>query len=179
MAFQSQMTQGYPAESEIDAELASLGIELVTENNPNYTAEHKQQVWGTTNAARWTMTLGVYPATPTTFNVRGGKYLYKGTAKTYTPGEAIDPVDNDTTYIWMNPDNTIDSGIDGDGWPGTEHIKLGEVVVNSSGAITSVIDRRGEEFLRIPDPVTDVAAAVVCKDNQVICKNNEIVTKGV
>jgi len=179
MSFQSQMTGGYPAEADIDAELAALGIELPTENNPNFIAEHKQQMWGFVNADRWAMTLSVYPATSTTFNVRGGKYKYKGTVKTFAPGEAVDPADNDTIYVWLNPDNTIGSGIDGDGWPATEHVKLGEVVVDSDGVITSVTDRRGDSFLEVIDAVAEVVAAVVCKDNQVICKNNELVIKGV
>ncbi len=177
MAFQSQMTGGYPAEADIDTELSGLGVELVTENNPNYIAEYKQQEWGHVNSVRWAMSLGVYCPSATTFNVRGGDYLYKGTAKTYTPGAAVDPVDNDTTYVWMNSDNTIGSGIDGDGWPALEHIKLAEIDVNNSGVITTVRDKRGRQFMQRPDPVADVAAATVCKDNQVICKDNEIVTK--
>lgn len=85
MSFQSLMTGGYPTESDIDTELAALGLELCTVNNPNYIAENKQQVWGRINALRWAISLSVYPPTPTTFNVRGGDYLYKGTEKTYTP----------------------------------------------------------------------------------------------
>lgn len=177
MAFQSQMTGGYPPEADIDTELSEVGIELPTENNPNYIAENKQQNWAHVNSVRWAMSLGVYCPSPTTFNVRGGEYLYKGTAKTYTPGSAVDPTDNDTTYIWMTADNTIGSGIDGSGWPAVEHIKLAEIDVNSSGVITAWRDRRGQAFLQRSDPVAELAAAIVCKDNQVVCKNNEVVMK--
>jgi len=179
MAFQSQMTGGYPAEADIDVELAALAIELATENNPNYIAEHKQQNWGQVNALRAFISLSVYGASATTFNVRGGEYLYKGTVKTYTPGAAVDPADNDTTYIWLRPDNTIGSGIDGDGWPQIEHIKLAEIDVDADGVITAVRDKRGRAFLQRPDAPAEIAAETVCKDNQVICKNNEIVLKGV
>jgi len=141
------MTGGYPDEADIDTFLSDRGLELITENNSNFMLEYKQAIWGLLNALDWAAALGVYCPTTTTFNVRGGKYLFKGEVKTYTPGSAVDPTDNDTTYIWMEPDNTIDSGIDGDGWPTTEHIKLAEIDVDSDGIITDVRDLRGETFL--------------------------------
>jgi len=142
------MTNGYPAEADIDDFLSDLGIELITENNTEFIAESKQHIYGVLNTIRWAMSLGVYCPSATTFNVRGGKYLFKGTVKTYTPGEAVNPTDNDTTYIWMADDNTIDSGIDGDGWPSDEHIKLAEIVVDADGVITDIADRRGDTFLQ-------------------------------
>jgi len=146
MAFTSDMSGGYPAESDIDSLLSSLGIELITDNNPNFIPEFKQYVWGIVNSVNWAMSLGVYCPSPTTFNVRGGEYRFSETVKTYTPGSAVDPTDNDTTYIWMKPDNTIGSDIDGNGWPATEHIKLAEIDVDASGNITDVRDKRGQVF---------------------------------
>ena len=141
------MENGYPAEADIDTFLSDRGLELITENNPNFIAEYKQFVFGLLNAVDWTIALGVYCPSSTTFNVRGGKYLFKGEIKTYTPGSAVDPTNNDTTYIWLKPDNTIGSGIDGDGWPATEHIKLAEIDVDSDGKITAIRDLRGQTFL--------------------------------
>ena len=141
------MEGGYPAEADIDQYLGDRGLELITEDNANFIAEHKQSIWGILNALDWAATLGVYCSSATTFNVRGGKYLYAGEVKTYTPGSAVDPTDNDTTYIWLKPDNTIASGIDGDGWPSTEHIKLAEIDVDSDGVVTEIRDLRGQTFL--------------------------------
>ena len=141
------MQGGYPAEADIDTFLSDRGLELITESNPNFIAEFKQFVFGLLNGADWTFALGVYCPSSTTFNVRGGKYLFKGEIKTYTPGSAVDPTDNDTTYIWLKPDNTIGSGIDGSGWPSTEHIKLAEIDVDSEGVITAIRDLRGQTFL--------------------------------
>ncbi|KPL21784.1 MAG: hypothetical protein AMJ75_09365, partial [Phycisphaerae bacterium SM1_79] len=141
------MNLGYPAEADIDDFMSDRGIEIPTENNSNYYAEFKQFLWGIINALDWAGALGVYCASTTTFNVRGGKYLFKGTVKTYTPGSAVNPTDNDTTYIWLKPDNTIGSAIDGTGWPSTEHIKLAEIDVDSDGIITDVRDLRGQTFL--------------------------------
>lgn len=141
------MTNGYPAEADIDDFLSDRGIEVPTENNSNYYAEFKQFLWGILNALGWAGALGVYCASTTTFNVRGGRYLFKGEIKAYTPDTAVDPTDNDTTYIWLEPDNTIDSAIDGDGWPDTEHIKLAEIDVDSDGIITEVRDLRGQSLL--------------------------------
>ena len=165
---------GYPAESDIDTYLSAVGVELVTENNSNFVQEYKQHVYSILNALRWAMSLGVWCPSTTTFNVRGGSYIYNGTKKTYAPGGAIDPTDNDTTYIWLKADNTIGSGIDGSGWPGVEHIKLAEIDVDSDGVITAIRDKRGETFLQFSDH-----SDIVCKNNQVVCKDNMVVTKPV
>lgn len=142
------MTNGYPDEADINTFLSDRSLELITENNPNYIAEFKQYIWGILNRLDWAGALSVYCPTPTTFNVSSGKYLFKGEVKTYAPGSAVDPTDNDTTYIWLNADNTIGSDIDGNGWPNTEHIKLAEIDVDSDGIITDIRDLRGESFLQ-------------------------------
>lgn len=138
---------GYPSEADIEIWLAALGIELTSENNVNFMQEYRQEVFGIVNALRFAMTLSVYCPTTTTFNVRGGEYQFAGVVKTFTAPSNIDPVDNDTTYIWMKPDNSIGSAIDGTGWPATEHIKLAEIDVDSGGVITDVRDRRGDAFM--------------------------------
>lgn len=140
------MDQGYPALSDIVTYIAAEGVEEIAEGNTNFRQEFMQFLWSLLNRNSWAGGLGVYAASTTTFNVRGGSYLYKGTPKTYTPGSAVNPTDNDTTYIWMKPDNTIDSAIDGTGWPTTEHIKLASIVVDADGNITSITDLRGQAF---------------------------------
>jgi len=169
MSFESEMTGGYPTEAEIDDFLSDRGIEIPTLGNPNYYTEIKQQVWGLLNALDWATGLGVYCPTVTTFNVRGGKYLHKGTVKTYTPGRAINPTDNDTTYIWMSSDNTISSAIDGTGWPATEHIKLAEIDVDEEGIITAIRDLRGQTFLQMTGDF--VLTATLTAGNTVIIHN--------
>jgi len=143
------MDGGYPQEADIDDYLSDRGLELISENCANSIGEYKQYTWGILNALDWAGALGVWCPSPTTFNVRGGKYLYRGAVKAYTPGSAVNPTDNDTTYIWLNDDNTIGSAIDGAGWPSAEHIKLAEIDVDSDGLITEVRDLRGETFLRV------------------------------
>jgi len=147
MATQSEMVQGYPTPADILTYLADLGVEIPTQNYAPWHDELKQFVWTVANATRWAMSLSVYLASSTTFNVRGAEYRWRGTAKTYTPGSAIDPVDNDTTYIWMEADNTIGYGVDGDGWPTTDHLPLAEIDVDSDGVITAVRDKRGQRLL--------------------------------
>ncbi len=167
------MVFGYPAEADIVTFLASIGIEHVKENNANFLESYRQEMWGLINAVRWAASLGVWLPSSSTFNVRGGKYNWRGTAKTYTAAGAVDPTDNDTTYIWMNPDNTIGSGIDGSGWPSYDHIKLAEIVVDSDGDITDVTDLRGESLLQHANYGT---AEIVCNDNEPVCYENELVT---
>ena len=163
MTVTSEMNGGYPDEATIEAYLAARGIELLTQNNPNWLAEFKQLMWGLVNATDWASALGVYAPSATTFNVRGGEYYWAGTVKTYTPGAAVDPTDNDTTYVWLTSSNAIGSGIDGSGWPTSEHIKLAEVDVDSSGNITAIRDLRGQTFLQYLANVVvgDGASAIV------------------
>jgi len=169
------MTGGYPPEANIDDYLADRGIELIPLGTANFTGEYKQSTWGLLNAVDWAGALGAYCPSPTTFNVRGGSYLFAGEVKTYAPGDAVDPTDNDTTYIWLEPDNTISSGVDGDGWPTTEHIKLAEIDVDSDGVITAVRDLRGRAFFEYRNDVT-FFDKVVCFDNEVVCYDNNVVT---
>jgi len=171
----TSMGGGYPPEADILEFFSDRGLEIITENNPNFMVEFVQYLWGILNAFDWANVLGVYCPSVTTFNVRGGKYLFKGTVKTYAPGSAVDPTDNDTTYIWLKPDNTIGSAIDGNGWPTTEHVKLAEIDVDSGGNITEIRDLRGRTFLQYADYL--MSSNVVCKNNEVVCKNNEVVTK--
>jgi len=167
------MTSGYPAEADIDTFLSDRGLETLPENDENFLLEFKQFVWGFLNRLDWAGALAVYCPTTTTFNVAAGKYLYKGTVKTYSPGSAVNPTDNDTTYIWLGADNTIDSDIDGNGWPNTEHIKLAEIDVDSDGVITAIRDLRGEAFMRqLKDYIT--TADVLCYENEVLCYENEV-----
>jgi len=174
MSFQSNMVGGYPAEADIESYLSDRGLELLTDYNNNFIAEFKQFVWGVLNALDWVAVIGVYCPSPTTINVRGGKYLWHGEAKTYTPGSAVNPTDNDTTYVWMKSDNSIGSGIDSNGWPDAEHAKLAEIDVDSDGLITDIRDLRGLSFLQQKtwhEAITDT----VCYGNDVVCYENEIV----
>ncbi len=137
-------TQGYPSDADIQTFLSARGIEPIEENNSDFYTQFLQMLWAIHNRQDWAGALAVYPATATTFKVAGGSYVWRGTVKTYTSGSAIDPTDNDTTYVWMKSDGTIGYDIDANGWPSTEHLKLAEVVVNSSGTITSITDLRGK-----------------------------------
>lgn len=135
-------TGGYPALAALEDYLEAQGIEEGTEGNTNFREEFLRFVWRILSRTEFAGVLSVYCPTTTTFNLIGGKYLYSSTVKTYVPGANVNPTDNDTTYIWLNADNTIGSGIDGSGWPATEHVKLAEIDVDASGVITAIRDMR-------------------------------------
>lgn len=147
---QLSLSRGYPAISDIVSDLEALGLEGVPLGETNFIEDYYRTLWGLVSSVRWAMTLGVYAATTTTFNVRSGSYMYDTTVKTYTAGAAINPADNDTTYVWMKSDNTIGYGVDGDGWPTTEHIKLAEIDVDSDGVITDIRDMRYPTIYKTP-----------------------------
>lgn len=163
----TSMQNGRPPESDILDFLYNRGIECMTENEPNPYIEAIFQLWDIINTFDWATALGVYCPSTTTFNVRGGKYLFAGEVKTYTPGTAVNPTDNDTTYIWMKYDNTIGSGID---WPTFEHIKLAEIDVDAEGIVTDIRDLRGESFLREAN-----LSQIVCDDGDIVTDDEEIV----
>jgi hypothetical protein len=141
---------GYPDNADIVAALRTLGLEWIKEGKQPWSEDAWEVLWSLVNAFRWAASLGVYiaDADATTFNVRGGSYLFGGEVKTYVPGAAINPTDNDVTYVWMDPDGTVDTAVDGTGWPATDHIKLAEVTVDSEGIITAITDLRGKGFLK-------------------------------
>jgi len=139
---QTSLLKGYPAIADVVTQLEALGLEGIPLGETNFLESYYKVLWGLVSSVRWAMTLGVYAATPTTFSVRSGQYLYDTTVKTFTAGAAINPADNDTTYVWMAADNTISSGIDGDGWPTAEHVKLAEVDTDEDGVITDIRDMR-------------------------------------
>lgn len=69
------------------------------------------------------------------------------------PGQLLDlsSYNNDTAYIWLfnNSDlPAIGVGTDAVGWPGSSHLKLAEVTIES-GQITQVLDRRIEQILSV------------------------------
>jgi len=82
--------------------------------------------------------------------IRAGRVTISSVVLSYAGEDpAVDGLaDNDTTYIWIEDVGsvaTIDSAIDGTGWPGGAHFKLAEVTM-SSGAITTLTDRRTDEI---------------------------------
>ena len=155
------MKKGYPAITDVMTYLNSRGLEW-----PRCGDEiHPDDIWGTlwaiANFADYAGALGVYKESATTWRVRGGSYLWGNTVKTYALAAAVDPTDNDTTYIWMESDNTIGSAVDGTGWPADEHIKLAEIAVDLDGVITSITDLRGKAFLQAAfNVLTDGGASV-------------------
>jgi len=154
-------TGGYPVIADIEDYLEAQGIEEVTENNTNFRQEFLQLLFRILSRTEFAAVLSVYCPTTTTYNVIGGKYVYKGVVTTYTPGANVDPTNNDTTYIWLTPTNTISAAVDGTGWPTTEHIKLAEIDVDSAGVITDVRDMRGQTFLScLANYIIESAASV-------------------
>ena len=145
------LEQGYPTEATVRTILAAWGIEWTPEYEADFYASELQALYGIIKAFEWAMGLSVYAPASTTISVRGGKYNWEGTVKTYTETDPIDPTDNDTTYVWMDSANTIQTAVDGTGWPSTPHIKLAEVVVDSDGVVGTITDLRGQTFLRRPN----------------------------
>jgi hypothetical protein len=155
------MNGGYPEIADIDVLMEDQGVRIPDLSNPNYYDQFKQFVFSLINRSLFAGTLSLYLPNATTFNLVGGSYNFKGEVKTFVPGDAIDPTNNDTTYVWLNPDGTIGSVIDGTGWPTTEHIKLAEVDADNEGVITEIRDLRGQTFLKYSPGVVLLSSVTV------------------
>jgi hypothetical protein len=143
------MSGGYPSLADLLAYLEDRAIEFVPQGETDYMVDFLRTLYGLINAFDWSGALGVYAASAITFNVRGGSYLDGNSVKTFTPDAAIDPADNDTTYIWLDKSFvSLGHDIDGNGWPEGEIIKLAEIDVDADGVITAIRDLRGQTFLR-------------------------------
>jgi len=146
------MINGYPSIDAIETYLAAQGVEVMALGEVNWLDSFRKCIYSIVKAVEPMLSLTVYAPTVSTINVRGGHYNYGGTAKEYTPGAAIDPADNDTTYVWLTATNTIASGIDGSGWPVTEHVPLAEVDVDASGNVTDIRNLLGKSIIVTPVP---------------------------
>jgi len=166
-----EMTAAYPTEAAIEALFAAWGLEVPDENNDNYIQQFKQCLYSLLDS--WPRPLRVWCPSTTTYNVVGGPYNWRGTVKTYAPGAAVNPTDNDITYIWLDPDNTVGYAVDGTGWPTHDHLKLAEITVDSDGVIAAVTDKRGQSFLQHKNFGLDT---VVCCDGAAVAYDNQLVT---
>ena len=164
-------TQGYPTSATILTYFSNQGVEEVTENNADFLEEYRQMMWRLMNRVEAAAALNVYADTTTTFTVAPGDYIWFGERKTYAGSSAVNPTDDDTTYVWMEGDNTIGYAIDGIGWPDEDHIRLAEITVNASGVITNIEDMR--PIVRTAE--TTNYSNIVCNNNQVVCNNNNVV----
>jgi len=135
------MAQDYPSDADILTYLTAHGLEYIAEDDENWLAEIRHIWWRLLNAHESARALSVYSSEAGKVKVIGGEYRWNDTLKTYAGSAAITPADDDTSYVWMKSDNTVDSGTDAAGWPDVDHIKLAEVV-KASGVVTDVIDQR-------------------------------------
>ncbi|MFA5187011.1 MAG: hypothetical protein WC551_11065 [Patescibacteria group bacterium] len=147
-SYLQDMKKGYPAIADVLTYLNSRGLEWPLAGKETHVEDIWMTLWAIANFADFCGALGVYKESDTTYRVRGGSYVFGGEVKTYALEAAVDPTDNDTTYIWMDPDGTVDAAVDGTGWPATDHIKLASIVVDADGVITSITDLRGQGLLR-------------------------------
>jgi len=171
----SNLTQWYPSELEAKAILTGLGLEYGDMYvDPSYLVDLSEYIALVTSVG-WTLPLTVYGVTSSTIGVRPGYYVYNGVVKLLAAPTAIDPTDNDTTYVWLTADNAIDSGIDGDGWPSDDHMPLAEVDVDSDGEITAIRDLRGKTLCRVETAAGGVNL-ILCWDGDVLTYENDVLS---
>ena len=163
-------TQEYPTSTIIKAYLTAQGVEVVEENDDDFYTEWEQQMWQMLNRTETAGALSVYADVTTSIKVSSGRYYWGSDYRYYAGSAAINPTDNDTTYVWMTDANTVSSATDATGWPATPHIKLAEVTAAvTTGIITNIVDRR-------PMLIGNAYPSIVCVDNAVVCVDNEVVT---
>ncbi len=142
------MSRSFPTEATIVTFLKAQGIEEPTENTYEWLADWRRAYWDSLIRTMPSATLAVSIDQDDNklYNVLGGYYSWNGEIKLFVADTDNDPADNDTHFVFLQPDNTVSSATDGAGWPTTEHMKLAEVVVASDGFITNIVDRRTAIF---------------------------------
>ena len=85
----------------------------------------------------------------TAIYVASGRAVVGGALLEYAGGaHDLAAYNNDTAYVWLYNNAgvaTIGYTTDAAGWPAQPHIKIAEVTL-STGDITAIVDRRGEQF---------------------------------
>ena len=141
-------TQGYPTTANCKVYISDVHVETVEEHNADYWTQWLQMHWRMLNMHESASALNVYAATSDSYNVAKGKFYWGGEDSDFAGGTAHTPVDDDITYVWIEPGNVISDALVGVGWPDDkEHVKLAEVTM-ASGVITDIVDRR--PMLAIP-----------------------------
>ncbi|MCG3180556.1 MAG: hypothetical protein BIFFINMI_02918 [Phycisphaerae bacterium] len=119
--------------------------------------------------------LRVFQTGDLTAEVKPGRCQVAGGLVSYAGGDSLALTDNDTNYVWLDDGGDVQVGIDGDGWPATEHIKLASIAVADGtytpddvtdlrgyallGSLTSILTATPAELNKLDGASADVTAA--------------------
>lgn len=145
------MSELYPDDSTLLAltEDADTGVEYIPTGRSPYYLEFRKLIQRLLESTKRANDLRVYQDGPLTVGVRPGRFLMGSTPVEFLGATGILLANNTTTVLWIDATAVVQQGSD---FPAdrTSYIPLAEVAA-SGGLITSLMDRRGEALLSVPD----------------------------
>ncbi len=149
------MTERYPDDAALLAlgADAETGVEYIPTGLSPYYLEFRKLIHRLLLSAHRANDLRVFQEDDLTVGVRGGRCVIGDTAITFEGSTGLTVENNATTSIWLDDAGTVQTSTAGLPDDRTTFIPLAEVIAEA-GAITTLVDRRGEAFLRAVDLVS-------------------------
>jgi len=157
------MTERYPDDATLLAmeQDPATGVEFIPTGKSPYYLEFRKLIQRLLLAAQRANDLRVYPDGELTVGVRPGRCAIGQTVIDFAGAEGIALANNATTRLWLAADGSVQSDADAMPDDPTTFVPLAEVTTES-GAISAIVDRRGEAMLGIVDlPTLGVQATAV------------------
>lgn len=171
------MSERYPSDTALLAltEDAETGAAYIATGQSPYYAEFRRLIHRMLAASRRANDLRVYQDGDLTVGVRAGRCVIGNSGLTFTgvTGHAL--ADNATHYLWLTSSGSIGGSTSGLPADRTTFLPLAQVTC-ASGAITEIIDLRGQAYLVAPSLEWLAVTATAAQINQALAGIGSTVT---
>ncbi|MBI1370308.1 MAG: hypothetical protein GC162_16865 [Planctomycetes bacterium] len=163
------MTERYPDDSTLLAltEDAATGVEYIPTGQSPYYLHFRKLVQRMLLATGRANDLRVYQDGEMTVGVRSGRYVISNALVTFDGDAAIALTNNATNYLWLDAAGAVQIATDAMPADRASFVPLAEVVTDA-GAVTSILDRRSEAMVMIPNPSALGLTATADEINQAL-----------
>lgn len=146
------MTERYPDDTALLtlSEDPATGVEYIPTGTSPYFLEFRKLMQRTLLATQRANDLRVYQDGDLSVGVRAGRCVVAGNVIDYTGAVAQPVTNNMTSYVYLDAGGTLQISTSGMPTDRTTFVPLAEVTA-AAGVIATIIDRRGETFLAVPD----------------------------
>ncbi|MAE62302.1 MAG: hypothetical protein CMJ49_13215 [Planctomycetaceae bacterium] len=146
------MSERYPNDTALLAltEDAATGVEYIPTGTTPYYLEFRKLLQRTLLAAERANDLRAYEDGDLSIGVRPGRCVIGNSVIGYAGSTLQSVTNNTTTYVYIDAGGTLQLSTSAMPTDRTAFIPIAEVVA-AAGVITSIVDRRGEAFLAVPD----------------------------
>ncbi len=163
------MTERYPDDATVLAleSDAATGVEYIPTGQSPYYLHFRKLLQRLLLATCRANDLRVYQDGDLSIGVRSGRCLIHNTPIAFTGTEFVGVTNNAVTHVWLDNTGSVQTGTSGLPTDRTDFLPLAEVTADA-GAITQIIDLRGEAFLAVTDPTQLGLTATAAQINQAL-----------